>query len=112
VEENGSAVFRGENPPEGVLITYFIREFTGEEVKIEITNAAGQPVANFKVPGTPGLGRINWDLRPTKDVTTEYGGLGGKMLFPGGEYTVTLSREKEKEKQKVVVTVPEKIETR
>ena len=46
----------------------------GDEIKIAVTNSSGQPVANLKAAGTPGLTRLNWDLRPTKDVLIEYGG--------------------------------------
>jgi hypothetical protein len=60
--------------PGGALLTVWLKEFTGDEIKIEITKASGQPVANLKAPGAPGFTRLNWDLRPTKDVSIEYGG--------------------------------------
>jgi photosystem II stability/assembly factor-like uncharacterized protein len=108
----GKAVFRGENPPEGALLSYWVREVGEEPLKITIANADGQPVATLKPPAVPGLGRIAWDLRPTEDVVTPYGGLGGKLLVRPGEYTVTLSRGPLKAKQKLRVTVAEGIETR
>lgn len=111
-DSNGAGVFRGENPPEGALITFHVREATGDEVKLAITNAQGQPVANLKAPGTPGLGRVAWNLRPTKDVRTEYGGLGPDKLVPAGTYTATLTYGKAKAKTDLVVTVAEGIETR
>ena len=64
----GSASLRGANPPEGALISFCVKELTGEPVKIAITNAQGQPVANLTAPGLPGLSRVTWDLKPTKDV--------------------------------------------
>jgi photosystem II stability/assembly factor-like uncharacterized protein len=112
VESAGNAVYRGENPPEGALITWYLRRYTGQEVAIAITDAAGRPVANLKAPGTPGFGRINWDLRPTKDLLTEYGGEGPDKLVPSGEYTVTLTFGKVKETQKVQVNVVPGVETR
>ncbi len=111
-ESAGKAVFRGENPPEGALLTFFLRDYSGDEVKLSVTNASGQPVANFKLPGTPGLNRVAWDLRLTKDVLVEYGGLGKDKFVPSGTYTVTLTRGKAKEKQKLEVTIAEGIETR
>jgi hypothetical protein len=52
----------------------WVKEFTGDEIKIAITNATGGPVANLKSPGVAGFTRLNWDLRPTEDVLTKYGG--------------------------------------
>lgn len=112
VESAGNAVFRGENPPPGALITWYIRRYTGDEVNIAITNAAGQPVANLKAPGVAGFGRIAWDLRPTKDVLTQYGGETGDKLVPAGEYTVTLTFGQAKQSQKVQVSMAPGVVTR
>ncbi len=109
---NGKGVFRGENPPEGALLTFWVKEFNGDEVKIAITNAAGQPVANLKAPGAPGLNRVNWDLRPTEDVRVKYGGDDPQKFVPSGEYTAELSYGKEKAKQTFRVEIAEGITTR
>ncbi len=109
---NGKGVYRGENPPEGALFTFWVKEFTGDEVKIAITNAAGQPVANLKAAGTPGLNRVNWDLRPTEDVRIKYGGDDPKKFVPSGEYTAELSYGKEKVKQTFQVEIAPGITTR
>jgi photosystem II stability/assembly factor-like uncharacterized protein len=108
---NGAAVFRGENPKEGALLTFWVREYTGDEVEIEIENALEQPVAKLKAPGAPGFHRIVWDLKPSKELLTEYGGEGPLFVRPG-EYTVTLKHGKTKSKQKLEVSVPAGIETR
>jgi photosystem II stability/assembly factor-like uncharacterized protein len=107
----GKFEFRGENPAIGALINWYVRDFTGDTVKISITNAADQPVANLTAPGTPGLNRIVWDLRLTKDLLTDYGGEGPKFVR-SGEYTVTLSFGKTKVKQKLVVKIADGVETR
>jgi hypothetical protein len=107
----GSAQFRGENPPEGALISFYVRRYTGEPVKIAITDAGGQPVANLTGAGTPGLNRVSWDLKPTKDLLSEYGGEGPKFV-PSGEYTVTLTQGQAKETTKLTVKIAEGIETR
>ncbi|MEO8438977.1 MAG: glycosyl hydrolase [Spartobacteria bacterium] len=109
---NGKGTYRGENPPEGALLSFWVKEFTGEEVKIAITNSAGQPIANLKAPGAPGLGRVNWDLRPTKDVLIKYGGDDPEKFVPGGDYTAELSYGKEKMKQTFHVEIAEGIITR
>src|SRR5438876_587980 len=99
VDSNGKGIYRGQNPPEGALLTVWVREFTGDEIKIVVTKSSGQPVANLKAPGTPGFTRLNWDLRPTKDVIAEYGGDDPKRLLPAGDYTAELTFGTTKVKQ-------------
>jgi photosystem II stability/assembly factor-like uncharacterized protein len=110
-DSTGKAIFRGDNPPPGALLTFYLKTFTGEEAKVKIANAAGQPVAKFKIPGTPGFNRLNWDLKPTKDLLTEYGGQGQKFV-PAGEYTVTLTYGEAVSTQKLQVTLEPGVETR
>jgi hypothetical protein len=55
VDSNGKGIYRGQNPAEGALFTVWVREFTGDEIKIVVTKSTGQPVANLKAPGTPEL---------------------------------------------------------
>ncbi len=110
-EWNGGGVYRGENPKEGALLTFWVREYTGDEVEIEIQNALEQPVAKIKASGAPGFHRVNWDLKPSKELLTEYGGEGA-LFVRAGEYTVTLKYAKTKSKQKLQVSVPAGIETR
>jgi photosystem II stability/assembly factor-like uncharacterized protein len=109
---SGKGVYRGENPPEGALFTVWVKEFTGDEIKVAVTGAAGQPFANLKVPGAPGLTRLNWDLRPTKDVLIEYGGDDPKKFVPSGEYTAELQFGTTKMKQAFRVEIAEGIKTR
>ncbi len=107
----GNAVFRGENPPEGAILNVWVREFTGDPVKLAVANSDGQPVAELTLPGTPGINRTSWNLKPTKDATVQYGGQGDR-LFRAGEYEVTLTYGKVTQKQKLKVAIAEGIETR
>jgi photosystem II stability/assembly factor-like uncharacterized protein len=107
----GKAVFRGENPPEGAQLTYYVKAYTGDPVKIAVSAPGGVPVANITGPGTPGLSRVTWDLKPSKDLLTEYGGEGQKPVR-SGEYTVTLTYGKVKHEQKLRVETAPGIETR
>jgi hypothetical protein len=107
----GSATFRGENPPEGSVLTYWIKAYTGDPVKLAIKSSGGVPVANLTGNGGPGLHRVTWDLKPTKDLLTQYGGEGSRFL-PAGEYTVTLTHGKAKDEQKLKVEVAPGVETR
>jgi len=54
---------------------------------------------------------VSWDLKPTPDLLTEYGG-EGKKFVPAGEYTVALSYGDAKSEQKLKVEVPAGVETR
>ena len=112
VDANGKGIYRGQNPAEGALFTVWVREFTGDEIKIAVTKSTGQPVANFKAPGTPGFTRLNWDLRPTKDVSVEYGGDDPKRLVPAGDYTAELTFGTTKIKQTFHVDLAEGITPR
>lgn len=108
----GKADFRGENPKEGALLTFWVKEATGEPVKVAIANSDGQPVANLTAPGLPGLGRVSWDLKLTKDVRTEYGGLPADRHVKPGDYRVTVTYGEEKSTQTLKVTAAEGVETR
>src|SRR5215510_13960067 len=112
VDSNGKGVYRGENPAEGALFTIWVREFTGDEIKIAVTTASGQSVANLKAPGTPGFTRLNWDLRPTKDVRVEYGGEKPERFVPAGDYTAELTFGTMKMKQNFHVDLAEGITPR
>lgn len=111
-EWGGKGQFRGTNPPEGALFTVWVKEFTGDEIKIGITNAGGAPVANLKAPGVVGFSRLNWNLLPSEDVLTKYGGEDAKKLLPSGDYTAELSFGKLKMKQTFHVEIAEGITTR
>ncbi|MDQ6622355.1 MAG: hypothetical protein M3Y86_02570 [Verrucomicrobiota bacterium] len=112
VEWDGKGLFRGKNPPEGAVFTVWVKEYTGDEMKIAITNANGTPVANLKATPAQGLTRLNWDLLPTKDVLTQYGGVDAKRLVPSGDYTAEMTLGKTKMKQTFHVNVAEGIKTR
>jgi hypothetical protein len=106
-----TGIYRGANPPEGALLTYWVKEDTGDPVKIAIEGAGGRPVANLTGPAHAGLNRVTWDLMPTKDLLTEYGG-EGKKFFPAGDYKVTLTYGKAKSEQTLKVELLPGIETR
>ncbi len=109
---NGQAQFRGENPKEGALLTFWVKEATGEPVKVSIAGPDGRPVANLTAPGLPGLGRVSWDLKKTKDLLTEYGGLPADRHVAPGDYRVTVTYGEEKSTQTLKVTAAEGVETR
>ena len=112
VDDDGTTgVYRGANPPDGALISFYVKEYTGDPVKVTITNAAKETVASLTSPGTPGFGRVVWDLKMSKEFLTDYGGEGAKFVRPG-EYEVALMHGKTKQTQKVKVEIAKGLETR
>ena len=108
---NGTTVFRGANPPDGAVITYYLKEFKGESVAISIADSAERAVANLTGTNTPGFNRVVWDLKMSKDLLMEYGSQGQTFVKPG-EYTITLSSGKLKHTQKITVDIAPGLETR
>ena len=107
----GSAVYRGANPPLGAILTYWIKDPTPGGVALAITDSAGTPVANLSGPGFPGLNRVVWDLKPTSDLLIPYGGEGQKFVRPG-TYTITFTAGEVSQTRKLTVSVAPGIETR
>lgn len=108
---NGTTVYRGSNPPDGAIISYFIKEFKGEGVAISIADTNGHTVANLSGTNTPGINRVVWDLKFTKDLLAEYGSQGQTFVKPG-IYVITLSSGKLKHSQKITVDIAPGLETR
>jgi hypothetical protein len=106
-----TGIYRGANPPEGAILSYWIREDTGEPVKIAIEGPGERPAANLTGSSRAGINRVTWDLMPSKDVLTEYGGEGKLFLAPGG-YKVTLTYGKAKSEQRLEVEAAPGVETR
>ena len=52
-DSNGKGIYRGQNPSEGAMFTVWVKEFTGDEIKIAVTKSTGQPVANLKATAPP-----------------------------------------------------------
>ncbi|MBX3111555.1 MAG: hypothetical protein KF857_06055 [Fimbriimonadaceae bacterium] len=59
-------VFRAANPPTGVRIDYWVGEYQGEDIKVSIEDAGGNPVKSLSGSGAPGYNRVTWDLVPEK----------------------------------------------
>ena len=99
----------GENPPYGAPINFWLAE-AGQDVSIEIRNAAGETVRTLETTGEKGLNRVTWDLREeastqavlrtkplfadwvTLDEERTRAGTIGRIsiLAPPGDYTVAL----------------------
>ena len=106
----GDMVFRGENPPAGAIIDYFMRESSAMNAPLAIVDATGRQVAGLQAPHLAGVNRVIWNLRydslPPGPADEESG--GRPLLIPGpfvipGEYTVRLSAGDKVYEQKLQV---------
>ena len=103
-ELNGDMFFRGENPPFGAEIVYYLKEDLHDSVAIAISSPAStSPVRSLKGPGSPGMHRVPWDLKKAKATAGESKTPAPEMTpsesdFAGrvgeGKYTVTLTAGK------------------
>lgn len=97
--DNGARFFVAQNPPDGALVSYFLKSKPGDKDKVEVVvkDAAGAVVRKLEGPKALGLNRVAWDLRTEAPVTPEPGaggGFGGPPRGPlvdPGKYTVDIT---------------------
>ncbi|MBI3983499.1 MAG: hypothetical protein HY337_11350 [Gemmatimonadetes bacterium] len=100
----GDMVFRGENPPAGAIVDYFLRERRDSSaVSLTIHDASGREINRVRPAVAAGVNRVVWNLRHADLVTPRpgaaaqqfgFGGGGGRVQGPWvmpGEYTVRLT---------------------
>ncbi len=91
-------MFRAANPPMGARITYWIRDYTGDDVKINIENSRGVAVRELSGSAKPGFNRVVWDLQPEEfdrlPVPAEEP--DNTQFVPAGEYKATITYGKKK----------------
>ena len=79
--------FRGENPPSGTAISYYLGADLEGEVTLSITDVQGQTVRDLTGPGTAGLHRVRWNMQrnpPEGQDGQQGGGRGGRRGGRGG----------------------------
>lgn len=122
---SGDMIFRGENPPAGAIIDYYLREAQeAGSVRLEVRDAAARLLARLPAAGRAGVNRVIWDLRhaeiyrPRAAPGPGGGGLGGAGgPVPGpwvlpGRYTVRLEAAGVSEEQPLVVRNDPRIDVR
>ena len=96
----GDAVFQGENPPEGALITYYLKDEPDKktQLKLEVYDAKNAKVAEINnIPKKKGLNRTTWNLsyegaklrKPPPPQADRFGAPNGPQAVPG-IYTVKM----------------------
>jgi photosystem II stability/assembly factor-like uncharacterized protein len=94
---DGDAVFRGENPPGGAVITYYQRQrHTYGPLKLEVLDAKGKVLQTLPATKRRGINRVVWDMRVAPErvpraATTAYNATQGPRVLPGA-YTVRLTK--------------------
>jgi photosystem II stability/assembly factor-like uncharacterized protein len=78
----GDMVFRGENPPAGGIIDYWLRT-ESSDVSLTVHNGAGTRVATITPTRRRGLNRVLWNLR-SDDVVVLPPGAPGAPVAPAG----------------------------
>ena len=69
----GQKTYRADNPPDGAMITYFLKAQPPTEVNMTIADKDGRVVRRMnRVPDEAGINRTSWDLR--YDATPGTGG--------------------------------------
>ncbi len=114
---SGPHPFQGPNPPEGAIITYYLKEKPGAEDKIILTvkDDTGQTVSSIRATKNLGLNRVVWPLRMggSIDEDTERSrfrrSASGPYVLPG-EYQVELNVNGNKQTQALAVKAFDKHE--
>lgn len=112
----GDKIFRGQNPPQGAFITYYLKDKPDPKtpVKLEIVDQAGKLVTEIKgFPREKGVNRAVWGLtydgarqrRPPTPEQLEFGFVPrGPQVLPG-TYTVRMTVGDKKMEKTVEVRV-------
>ncbi len=89
----GQRPYVAANPPRGAVIQYWLRDARESNVRLVITDAAGDTVRTLQAPGYAGLQRATWDLTRERQRPRELGAPVSPAELrrvPPGSYTVTL----------------------
>ena len=104
----GDAAFVGENPPSGMVITYYLRtRHIYGPLELEVRDAAGTLVDTVTPSKHRGINRVVWNMhvkgpRVPRAAQVAYGSLQGARIVPG-TYTIVLARGADRITTKVTV---------
>jgi hypothetical protein len=104
----GDAVFVGQNPPSGAVITYYQRtRHTYGRLKLEIVDAGGKVIDTLTATRRRGVNRAEWSMqvkgqRVPRAAQAAFSATQGPRVVPG-TYTVRLTRGADVVETKLVV---------
>jgi hypothetical protein len=87
----GHKIFEAPNPPQGAMISYYLKEQMKESVKVIIEDSSGQTIRELDGPREAGINRIIWDLRYGTPDYPARAEMGEPPFVLPGKYKVTLS---------------------
>ncbi|MCH8242222.1 MAG: hypothetical protein IH897_06385 [Planctomycetes bacterium] len=98
-------MFKAKNPAMGARISYWLRDYPGEEVKITITDEHDNTIRKLKGSNRPGINRVVWDLQYEKHdrYDNPESRMGQTRFVPPGEYTASIKVGDHKAKRKFTV---------
>ncbi len=87
----GAMAFHGENPPDGAMISYWLKEKPDSgDVAVAVLDASGSRVADVDPSLRAGMNRAVWNLRYADLPSGGRRGMPGPVVAPG-TYTVRLT---------------------
>jgi photosystem II stability/assembly factor-like uncharacterized protein len=107
----GDMFYRGENPVNGALVTYWLKDaVAAASVQLTVHDATGGLIATLAPTGNAGMNRVSWNLRhpdlpgPAQPSDDDEGPAAprGHWVRPG-TYTVRLTVNGQAQEQKVAV---------
>ncbi|HUJ60743.1 MAG TPA: hypothetical protein VLX92_19710 [Kofleriaceae bacterium] len=104
----GDASFVGENPPNGLVVTYYLRtRHIYGPIKLEILDAAGKLVDTISPTKHRGINRVVWSMRVKPPLVPKAAQLAfassqGPRVVPG-TYTLRMTRGSEVVETKVAI---------
>ena len=111
----GDAKFRGDNPPQGAVITYYQRSrHLFGEMKLEVLDAQGKVIETLPASKRRGLNRVVWSMREPAPVAppaaqAAFFASTGPRLLPG-TYTLRLTKNGKATETKVEVGLDRRAE--
>lgn len=98
-------MFRAKNPKMGARISYWLGEYTGDSVKVTITDSHDNEIRSLTGSNRPGINRLVWDLQYEKHdrFDNPESWMGQTEFVPPGRYTATVSAGKKKAKGEFTV---------
>ena len=89
----------------GARISYWLREYPGEKVKVTITDKHDNTIRTLTGSNHPGINRVMWDLQHEKhdQFQNPEAWLAQTRFVPPGKYTATVTVGKTKVKRTFTV---------
>ncbi len=96
----GQKTYRAENPPDGAMLTYFLKAQPPTEVNMSIADKDGRVVRRMnRVPDEAGVNRVSWDLQMDPDQRLNRVDWDGPIFVKPGTYTIKMTYGKMKEQK-------------